>query len=662
MEPRLHWEEHPGDGPPMLFVHGFLSSRSQWRENLAPLAKICRPVVVELWGHGRSPAGASPDDYSSAGYLRQFEAIRERLAVERWYLCGQSLGASLTLRYSLAFPERVIAQVITNSNSAFATAEIIVERRRLATAAIADLEARGLAAVEDLPVHPRRARRLPADLHREMVADTRRIDPRAIADSYRHLNVDVSVRDAARLISVPTLMVCGSYEKRFAPHRDYAAAAVPGLRTVDLPAGHAVNAERSDEFNAAVKAFLADVAGDAEVSQPPRPPRRGRHRAEVSPEATEGRSMTTAGRTIEVRAAVCREFGAPLALETLHLSPPEGREVRVRVLASSICHSDIIYLDGGWGGSLPAVFGHEVAGVVTDAGPAVPANQIRPGDRVLVSLLRSCGRCESCETGIPSQCTAEFSIDTAPRLRDGRGRPVRAGLRVGGFAEGVVVDASQAVKLPADIADEAAALISCGVLTGFGAAINTARVQVGDAVAVVGCGGVGLNCVQGAALAGAFPLLAIDVSEDKLERARTFGATHTLDAGDADLGERARALTDGRGFDVVMPATGQAKVIEDAFDLLAPNGSLVSVGLPPDGERVALDATELSDRNRRILGCKLGGARLRVDVPRLLRLYRSGRLMLDELISSRRPLTEINDSIDLARRSRDLRHVIVFPG
>ena len=132
--------------------------------------------------------------------------------------------------------------------------------------------------------------------------------------------------------------------------------------------------------------------------------------------------------------------------------------------------------------------------------------------------------------------------------------------------------------------------------------------------------------------------------------------------GDADLGERARALTDGRGFDVVMPATGQAKVIEDAFDLLAPNGSLVSVGLPPDGERVALDATELSDRNRRILGCKLGGARLRVDVPRLLRLYRSGRLMLDELISSRRPLTEINDSIDLARRSRDLRHVIVFPG
>ena len=224
-----------------------------------PLGAVCRPVVTELWGHGRSPAGESPEDYSAAGYLRQFEAIRERLAAERWYLCGQSLGASLTLRYSLAFPERVIAQVFTNSNSAFATAEIIVERQRLAKAAIEDIEARGLAAVEDLPVHPRRARRLPPDLHREMVADTCRIDPRAIADSYRHLNVDVSVREAARTISVPTMMVCGSYEKRFAPHRDYAQANVPGLCVVDLPAGHAVNAERHEEFNAAVAAFLRTV-------------------------------------------------------------------------------------------------------------------------------------------------------------------------------------------------------------------------------------------------------------------------------------------------------------------------------------------------------------------------------------------------------------------
>lgn len=264
MEPRLHYEEHPGNGPPMLFVHGFLSSRAQWRENVGALGAVCRPVVVELWGHGRSPAGDSPEDYSAAGYLAQFEAIREGIGAERWHLCGQSLGASLTLRYSLAHPERVIAQVFTNSNSAFATAAIIVERRRLAAAAIEDIEARGIAAVEDLPVHPRRARRLPPGLHEELVADARRIEPRAIADSYRHLNVDVSVREEVRRIPARTMMVCGSYEKRFAPHRDYAAANMPGLRVVDLPAGHAVNAERHEEFNEAVAGFLraGDMEGD----------------------------------------------------------------------------------------------------------------------------------------------------------------------------------------------------------------------------------------------------------------------------------------------------------------------------------------------------------------------------------------------------------------
>ena len=161
--------------------------------------------------------------------------------------------------------------------------------------------------------------------------------------------------------------------------------------------------------------------------------------------------------TIEIRAAVCREFGKPLSIETLRLDPPHGSEVRVRVLASSICHSDIIYMDGGWGGDLPAVFGHEVAGVVTDVGSAVPSTDVGVGDRVLVSLLRSCGRCESCEAGIPTQCVAEYSIDSAPRLTDEAGRPVRAGLRVGGFAESVVVDSSQVVKIPAQVADEPAA-------------------------------------------------------------------------------------------------------------------------------------------------------------------------------------------------------------
>ena len=365
--------------------------------------------------------------------------------------------------------------------------------------------------------------------------------------------------------------------------------------------------------------------------------------------------------TIEIQAAVCREFGEPLTIETLRLEPPRGSEVRVKVLASSICHSDITYMDGGWGGNLPAVFGHEVAGVVTDIGPTARLDDIGAGDRVLVSLLRSCGRCEHCEAGIPTQCAAEFAIDSAPRLSDARGRPVYAGLRVGGFAESVVVDASQVVKIPACVADEAACLISCGVMTGFGAAINTARVQVGDSVAVIGCGGVGLNCVQGAALAGALPLVAIDVTDDKLEQARAFGATDTVNAANGDVAARALAPTGGRGFDVVMTAVGSARAIEQALPLLARGGALVVVGMPPGDERVDLDATRLSHFGRSILGCKMGDARLGIDVPKLFRLYRSGRLKLDELISSRRPLARINASIELSRHSRNLRHVIVFP-
>ena len=279
---------------------------------------------------------------------------------------------------------------------------------------------------------------------------------------------------------------------------------------------------------------------------------------------------------IEISAAVCRGFGEALAIETLRLAPPEGNEIRVRVRTSAICHSDITCMDGGWGGELPAVFGHELAGVVTDLGPSAPPGGVCPGDRVLVSLLRSCGRCERCEAGSPGQCVAAFAIDSAPRLVDKQGRPVLAGLRVGGFAESVVVDVSQAVKIPAQVADEAACLISCGVMTGFGAANNTARVQAGDAVAVIGCGGVGLNCVQGAALAGALPLVAIDVTDDKLEQARTFGATDTINAANEDSAGKALALTDGRGFDVVMAAVGNAGVIEKALPLLARDGALVA--------------------------------------------------------------------------------------
>lgn len=363
----------------------------------------------------------------------------------------------------------------------------------------------------------------------------------------------------------------------------------------------------------------------------------------------------------DVRAAVCRAFGAPLAVETLRLAPPGPGEVRVRVLACAICHSDITYMDGGWGGALPAVFGHEVAGVVTDLGPAVRDGP-RVGDTVLATLLRSCGRCECCETGMPHQCLADFEIDRSPRLADASGAPVRAGLRVGGFAEAVVVDASQVVRVPPGVAPGAACLVSCGVLTGFGAAVNTGGVRAGDAVAVVGCGGVGLNCVQGAALAGAFPLAAVDIADDKLRQAQGLGATAAVRAGDGDFVAAARDLTGGRGFDVVLVAVGQPDAIGRSAGLLARGGTLVAVGMPPDNAPVSLDATALSDRHQRFLGCKMGGSRLRADAPRLFRLLQAGRLRLDDLVSSRAPLGRINESVARARESSGLRHVIEFPG
>lgn len=361
---------------------------------------------------------------------------------------------------------------------------------------------------------------------------------------------------------------------------------------------------------------------------------------------------------LSIRAAVCREFGAPLSLETLTLSPPRAGEVRARIRACAICHSDLTYMDGGWGGTPPIVFGHEAAGTVESVGEGV--RDLRPGDAVLATLLRSCGRCPECEAGAGYQCAAEFEVDKNPRLRDADGRAVFAGLRTGAFAEYAVVDSSQAVRIPAGMDWRAAALLSCGVLTGFGAVANTARVPALSSVAVAGCGGVGLNCVQAAALCGARPIAAIDVVDAKLRIARAFGADHAINAAAGDAKAAALALTGGRGFDYVFVAAGSGKLIGAAQEWLARRGVLVVAGMPPDGDFAALDATALAHGSRRILGSKMGSSRLRTDVPKLAELYLSGRLKLDEMISGCRPLEKINEAIEDSRAGGSLRNVIVF--
>jgi len=253
---QLYYDVHDGTGPYALLVHGFLSSRTQWALNLAALASVVRPVVVELWGHGRSPAPDEPAPYYPDAYVEAFEWLRAELGVERWLLCGQSFGAALTLRYALTYPERVMAQVFTNSSSALADAEWGKARRASALQQAEAIERDGRAALERIRVHPIHATRLPPEVHAGLLADAQLHTPRGIAQTLRYTTPNVPVRERVRELRVPTLLVCGEREKRFMAHRAFAEREIPGLQVVGTNAGHAVNIEAAAVFNDAVGDFV----------------------------------------------------------------------------------------------------------------------------------------------------------------------------------------------------------------------------------------------------------------------------------------------------------------------------------------------------------------------------------------------------------------------
>ena len=359
-----------------------------------------------------------------------------------------------------------------------------------------------------------------------------------------------------------------------------------------------------------------------------------------------------------MKAAVCYEFGQPLVVEEIEIDPPQAGEIKVKLAACAICHSDIHYAEGAWGGTLPSIFGHEAAGVVEEVGPGVVGLQV--GDHVVVTLIRSCGHCFYCDQGQLNQCETSFPMDEEGRLHGGDGSDIKQGLRTGAFAEYVVVDQSQAVAIPKDVPMDSAALLACGVITGLGAVVNSAQVPAGSNVVVIGTGGVGLNSVQGAALCGARTIIAIDLADDKLEAARTFGATHTVNPHDEDTVERVRDLTQGRGADYVFVTVGSTKAIEQGVGLLRRAGTLVVVGMPAVGATAAIEPLELADNSQRIIGSKMGSTRVKVDVPKLVELYQQGRLKLDELISGRWTLDQINEAIADTRSGAARRNVIVF--
>jgi S-(hydroxymethyl)glutathione dehydrogenase/alcohol dehydrogenase len=361
---------------------------------------------------------------------------------------------------------------------------------------------------------------------------------------------------------------------------------------------------------------------------------------------------------MKTRAAVCRQFGAPLSIEEVELAEPGPGEIRVKIAACAICHSDIFYADGDWGGDLPAIYGHEAAGVIDAVGPGV--RRLAVGDHVIATLIRSCGGCPSCAGGAPVFCEEVLPLSLKSPLADASGKPISQGMGVAAFAEHVVVDSSQVAIIPKDLPLDVASLIACGVITGMGAVINTAAVPPGASVVVIGCGGVGLNSVQGARVAGAAPIIAIDVADSKLEAARTFGATHAINARTEDVVKRVSELTAGRKADFVFVTVGISGAAEQAISLMKRNGATVLVGMPPSGVSATFDPGWLAADGQRILGSKMGSARLPVDVPKIVELYREGRLKLDELITARFPLDEINEAMASSRAGKALRNVIVF--
>ncbi|MDW8339179.1 MAG: alcohol dehydrogenase catalytic domain-containing protein [Thermoleophilia bacterium] len=358
-----------------------------------------------------------------------------------------------------------------------------------------------------------------------------------------------------------------------------------------------------------------------------------------------------------MRAAVCRAFGAPFEIEEVVLDPPRGREVRVEVAACAICGSDLAFAAGSWGGELPAVYGHEAAGIVLECGEAVTT--IRPGDRVVVSLLRSCGGCFFCTRGLEHLCEAPGDDESGPRLRTVAGEAIARPMGTGAFAEEALVHESQVAPIPRGLSLEAASLLACGVLTGVGVVLDKVRVPAGSSVVVIGAGGVGLNVVQGAAIAGAEPIVAVDPLPTRRGAARRLGATHVLEP-PTGLAEAVRALTEGRGADVVVVTVGRTELVEEALRAVRRGGVVAVVGMPRSGERFAVEAVALVHDDVTLVGHKIGSGSgpLADAIERLVRLYEEGRLALDELVGDRYPLERINDALAEARRGDALRTVV----
>ncbi|MGH3342137.1 MAG: Zn-dependent alcohol dehydrogenase [Carbonactinosporaceae bacterium] len=359
-----------------------------------------------------------------------------------------------------------------------------------------------------------------------------------------------------------------------------------------------------------------------------------------------------------MRAAVLQQVGdtALVVRDDVRIVRPGPGEVRVRITAAGICHSDLSVMDGTLPQPVPAVLGHEGAGEVVEVGPGVV--DLRTGDRVIACWVPPCGGCRACVRGQPNLCLVFAAKAAAEPKFLVDGSPAFGMVGTGTFAEEIVVPQQGAVKVADDVPAEVAALVGCGVMTGVGAVINTAALEVGSSVVVYGAGGVGISVIQGARAAGAAEILAVDPVERKLSWAREFGATHT--ATPEQFSAVSQTLTGGEGFDYAFEAVGRSETIRASYDATRRGGTTVIVGAGSARDMVEFSAFELFFTERAIKGTLYGSANVRRDYARVLRLWRAGRLDLEGMITRRVSLEEINAGIEALRDGAVIRQIVQF--
>ncbi|HWE71139.1 MAG TPA: S-(hydroxymethyl)mycothiol dehydrogenase [Acidimicrobiales bacterium] len=360
---------------------------------------------------------------------------------------------------------------------------------------------------------------------------------------------------------------------------------------------------------------------------------------------------------MEVRGVVAGAKGKPVSLETIVVPDPGPGEARVRVQACGVCHTDLHYREGGINDDFPFLLGHEAAGIVEATGDDVTT--VAPGDFVVLNWRAVCGRCRACRRGRPWYCFATYNATQKMTLADGT--PLTPALGIGAFAEQTLVAAGQCTPVDRRARPEAVGLLGCGVMAGLGAAMFTGEVGPGDSVAVFGCGGVGCAAIAGARLAGATTIIAVDLDPGKLQLARSFGATHVVEAGAGDPVEAIRALTGGNGADVCIEAVGNPAVMEQAFYARDLAGTLVQVGVPTPAMRIDLPMIDFFGRGGQLKPSWYGDCLPSRDFPMLVDLYLQGRLDLDRFVSETIELEDVEEAFHRMERGEVLRSVVVMP-